>query len=534
MEPTPTVACDQPDRAHGPLVFSRTILDPIHGHIGVTKEECAIIDDPLFQRLRGVSQLSGCDKVYPGAKGDRFSHCLGAMHCGHRWAVHLFPDDRRLQRLVRVCALLHDVGHGPFSHAFDRAVYSLLYEGADKGHDAHRVYILMFHRPFIDAIESMGLSHDDVIRVWTWHEGPNGGEFALVREITQGPVGADRTDFLQRDSHNCGTSSYGRINHDRLVMGTSIVVDGDNRKRIVFSEKVVDDLVGFFSSRFYMYHAVYQHKACMGASLLIAEAMSHAVRASLRRFVAVLGDMSLFSRMTDSAMERMIEDVHDDVTRSDGSSEEERAHARVALEMLNEFRDRRLPKLRMEHVVDSALEKAYNSYREKGDAESLQEMLAHDNRTGLPPKDHAPRSDERASCVTESVEQRSTRATSVFMDEPIPDSLCRDSKEAHDHVTEMQRDRPGTLLMGTTVRLSLLDRDAMGLLIARKHGVGEGCIMSLRDHLLSTKILGILVTRNERDHRSYVIKRYYHRRPRAVAPGTATAVEGAKGGVVTE
>ncbi len=91
------------------------IRDPIHGFIHREDHEREIIDTPLFQRLRKIKQLAMATLVYPGAIHTRFDHSLGAMHVAGRMAEKLLVSDSE-RRLVRLAALLHDVGHGPFSH----------------------------------------------------------------------------------------------------------------------------------------------------------------------------------------------------------------------------------------------------------------------------------------------------------------------------------------------------------------------------------------------------------------------------------
>ena len=93
----------------------REIRDPVHGFIHRSSVEEEIIDTPLFQRLRKIKQLALASMVYPGALHTRFDHSLGVMHLAGRLSDRLL-DDMETKRIVRFAALLHDVGHGPFSH----------------------------------------------------------------------------------------------------------------------------------------------------------------------------------------------------------------------------------------------------------------------------------------------------------------------------------------------------------------------------------------------------------------------------------
>ncbi len=112
-------------------LYTQSIQDPIYGSIPFSASEKAIIDSPLFQRLRFVGQLTGASQVFPGGVHTRFSHSLGAMHIAGLYATHLSSfinmekDKDTLIRVARIAALLHDIGHGPFSHAYDHTVYKL-------------------------------------------------------------------------------------------------------------------------------------------------------------------------------------------------------------------------------------------------------------------------------------------------------------------------------------------------------------------------------------------------------------------------
>src|SRR5579863_5835904 len=111
------------------------IQDSVHGQIECSDEEKVIIDTPLFQRLRYVTQLAGSELVFPSCNHTRFSHCLGAMHIAGKYAEHLFNNElnkKYLISLTRIAALLHDIGHGNFSHAFDEIIYSKIYPGVEK------------------------------------------------------------------------------------------------------------------------------------------------------------------------------------------------------------------------------------------------------------------------------------------------------------------------------------------------------------------------------------------------------------------
>lgn len=103
-------------------MFKKVSRDPVHSEIYLYPLEILVADTKVVQRLRFLSQLAGATMVYPGATHTRFAHSLGTMHIAGIYARNLFDDHSRI-RLIRLAALLHDVGHGPFSHQFDDVVF---------------------------------------------------------------------------------------------------------------------------------------------------------------------------------------------------------------------------------------------------------------------------------------------------------------------------------------------------------------------------------------------------------------------------
>ena len=107
------------------LRYVAEIRDPVHGYIKITEKERAIIDSPFVQRLRRIHQLAGAYMVYPGGVHTRFEHVLGTMHVagliGESIADKVDLGEEQIQEL-RLAALLHDVGHGPFSHLFEEVL----------------------------------------------------------------------------------------------------------------------------------------------------------------------------------------------------------------------------------------------------------------------------------------------------------------------------------------------------------------------------------------------------------------------------
>lgn len=189
------------------------LRDPVHGFIYRSSLEQDIIDTPVMQRLRRIRQLAMAFLVYPGALHTRFGHSLGAMHLAGGLANRLIEGKYEDIRAIRLAALLHDVGHGPFSHVSE-SIIDTFYDkekvclGEDeKAHERITIGIIE-HDPKLQNL----LSPRD-IRIITGILGGTRGE-PFFRNIISGPLDVDKQDYLLRDSYFCGVK-YGIFDIDR-------------------------------------------------------------------------------------------------------------------------------------------------------------------------------------------------------------------------------------------------------------------------------------------------------------------------------
>lgn len=280
----------------------RTIRCPIHDTIKVSDVCNELINTEFFKRLHYVSQLSTARCVYPGATHTRASHSIGAMKIAGDYARSLivnstgiiFPENFVL--LAEVCALLHDIGHGPFSHSFDRAVYSIIYERPDGGHDVHRGQIVR-HPEIADILTKYHLSPDEVCRVWGLM-GAREPFDEILFNITQGPLGADRLDFTKRDATNVGTLQYGNVPISRFVSKCKIILDNKNQPVLAYNVKLFPDIKMFLDGRRMMYRCVYLHQAVSAASITLEKLLKLLVKKY--DLVKRTTDLEQFKHLDDS------------------------------------------------------------------------------------------------------------------------------------------------------------------------------------------------------------------------------------------
>jgi HD superfamily phosphohydrolase len=241
------------------------IRDPLWENIRIEPAAMACIDTPAFQRLRYVRQLGHAFLVYPGATHSRFEHGLGAYHLARRALSTLGErgdlagiDDRE-QLAVRLAALLHDIGHYPFSHALEEAGFP-----GHEGIGARRLR----HGPLGEVLRSLG--GDELIsRIAALVQGTSESPLA---GLVSGSLDLDKIDYLSRDARMCGVP-YGVVDVDRLLASLTMVrLPGDARE-IGVHEKGISALESLLFAKYQMYRNVYWHHAVRAATCMFKRAV---------------------------------------------------------------------------------------------------------------------------------------------------------------------------------------------------------------------------------------------------------------------
>lgn len=188
----------------------KTIKDPVHGYIGVDEKLLPILDSPQVQRLRFVRQLGFSHMVYPGANHTRFEHSLGTMHLGRVLAESLGLDGKDVL-LSMVSGLLHDIGHGPFSHATESLMENYL------GRSHHEIGEFLGEENMVNILGELDLDPAEICRMVE-------GRHELCG-IIHGDLDVDRMDYLMRDAHYTGVP-YGTVDAQRLIHSTILSENG--------------------------------------------------------------------------------------------------------------------------------------------------------------------------------------------------------------------------------------------------------------------------------------------------------------------
>ena len=241
-----------------PFNKKKIINDPIYGFISVPDELIFdVMNHPYMQRLRRIMQLGLSNLVYPGAQHTRYTHVLGAMHLMtlavgvlRRKGNEITPEEERAAQLA---ILLHDIGHGPFSHALEYDIVSGI---------SHEEISSMF----IDRLEQ--IFGDDLRRAQLIFK--NQYTKPYLHQLVSSQLDMDRMDYLNRDSFYSGVSE-GIIGTDRLIEMLA-VHDGN----LVLEEKAIYSVEKFIVARRLMYWQVYLHKTVVAAEFMLIHALRRA------------------------------------------------------------------------------------------------------------------------------------------------------------------------------------------------------------------------------------------------------------------
>ncbi len=235
------------------------VRDPIHGYIPFSKLEKQIIDTILFQRLRGLKQLSNADYAYPGATHTRFSHSIGVMHVASLMANHLALSETQIKK-IRIAALLHDIGHAPHSHVFEDAMIKL---NINFDHENYGQYLIR-HNHDISEILDDNLVKETVSIL-------SGDPPSLEHDIITSQLDADRLDYLLRDSYYCGVK-YGLYDFERILFCLDKIQDGD-KNSLCISIKGINAVDSLRLARYQMYKQVYFHKVRTACDSMICRSI---------------------------------------------------------------------------------------------------------------------------------------------------------------------------------------------------------------------------------------------------------------------
>jgi HD superfamily phosphohydrolase len=242
------------------------IKDPVHGYVYITENEKEIIDTYPMQRLRRLRQLAGSEYVYPGANHTRFEHCVGVMYLAGKVTEN--PNLSRIvgdeeADIIRLSGLLHDVGHGPFSHVFEQ----LLIRDLEKTHEDITSWIIA-ESEINDKIAQAGFNPDEVSKLAVGKLHKPGKAF--WDQIISSGVDVDKQDFIVRDTYHTG-AEYGFIDVFRLIHALDVL--GED---LAVELGALSALEAFMIARIESFKSIYFHRVGRAGQIMLAMAMEKA------------------------------------------------------------------------------------------------------------------------------------------------------------------------------------------------------------------------------------------------------------------
>jgi HD superfamily phosphohydrolase len=324
------------------------IADPLYGYLRITLSrageiaEADVIDSPWVQRLKRIHQLQSSWWVFPTAEHSRFAHSLGTMHLAGRLARQVYPTLLEVEpgtpslplveETLRLAGLLHDLGHGPFSHFCDEEYLQPVF-GLD--HEQISQYLIV--NELGGLVAALQRSPSGVFaegeRVDPWHvaflvraeEGSGGAQGAagapagagaaadggpiprwvrLLHRALSGAVTVDNMDYVRRDAAMCGVA-LGSVDVDRLIYYAFCTADG-----LTFHKRALSALRAFLNARFYMYENVYFHRVGHAIDLHLHEIFRPTMRLVLP--LSPLDDPAAYRRLTEWSLFTTVEDWLDE------------------------------------------------------------------------------------------------------------------------------------------------------------------------------------------------------------------------------
>jgi len=315
------------------IKFEREIRDPIYGYIFLTNFENEVLDSEVFQRLDRIFQMPTAQLVYPSAKHTRKTHSLGVMHLSHRAILHILYlqsekrqnevsplcwgeqvvtkekeeglqsfdqklrakwwNDRKPEKIIqslRLAAMLHDIGHAPFSHLFEDVCKHSKIKLDFKGRKRIFNHEIMSRKIIEEKESELGLKSPFSSRDINEILKKRGKAPLFLHELISGAYDCDKLDYLARDAYATGAIEFGGIDCERIMDGFRVV-----KESLCVSLSALDALMKSFDAVQYMYTSVYYHKTARVFDFMIDDALT-----KIPHFLTdIVSDVDRFLKMDD-------------------------------------------------------------------------------------------------------------------------------------------------------------------------------------------------------------------------------------------
>ncbi|MFZ2471081.1 MAG: HD domain-containing protein [Methanothrix sp.] len=258
------------------------VRDPVHGFVCYNENEERIINTHIFQRLRDIKQLALAYYVYPGAHHSRFEHSLGVMHLCKKVAnyLELSPE---LKKTLRYAGLLHDIGHGPFSHVSEQVIDKKLDKSvlnkyrADNTQELLSILLIKYN----DEINEI-LSEVEKVEITSLLQKQKYG--SIQKDIISGPIDVDKIDYLLRDSYFAGVE-YGSFDVDKVLDSLTPIAISSKINKLGIKEEGVYAVEQLILAKYHMNVQVYRHKIRRITDAMIIKSIELAFNENVKEIV---------------------------------------------------------------------------------------------------------------------------------------------------------------------------------------------------------------------------------------------------------
>lgn len=257
------------------------IRDSIHGFIECNENEERIIDAEIFQRLRGIKQLALAILVYPCANHTRFEHSLGVMHLCNKIAPHVGLKDDKIE-IIRLAGLLHDIGHGPFSHVSEQIIENHI-KNPKKVLDKYQaqnvqelisIRLIESNREIQEILSAKEIN--DVSDTLKKKE-----TRSIDKDIISGPIDVDKFDYLARDAYYTGVK-YGIFDLEKVIESLISIDISREEKQLGIKEGGIYAVEQLLLAKFHMSVQVYQHRIRRIADAMLVRGIEYAINEGIK------------------------------------------------------------------------------------------------------------------------------------------------------------------------------------------------------------------------------------------------------------
>lgn len=288
----------------------KLIFDNIHGYIELPEICIKIIDTPYFQRLRKIKQIGAGYYVFPGASHNRFEHCIGTSHLAKQFMTQLKNNQPELNitdrdvLLVQIAGLIHDLGHGVMSHAFD----NLFLKDVDTPHKEHEHRSGMLFEKLVEKYK-IKLTQDEVKMIKDLID-PTDDNIGFIYDVVsnkKNSLDVDKMDYIMRDSRSIGLSYS--FDCSRLIMQARVI-----NNEICFPDKLSWSIYELFSTRYRLHKEIYTHPCIQQIEIMATDAIIHADE--IFHIKDSIYDADLFYKITDCLLVLIEHDYSDKLEKS--------------------------------------------------------------------------------------------------------------------------------------------------------------------------------------------------------------------------